>query len=65
MFSGEQRPKNKGNTGNFGEQGTYKIKFVFGEQGHFFQGNRYAPWEGPPQWVAKDLKLSSCEQRRF
>ena len=52
IFSGEQG--NKGlNIRGTGEHrqfwGTGNIEnqdFVFGEQGHFFEGNRYPPWEG-------------------
>ena len=52
IFPGEQRPKNKGNsgTGNFGEQETQKIKVLFGGTTPFSRGTREQvpppPWEG-------------------
>ena len=39
--TGEHRLKNKGNTGSFGEQGTYKIKILFwGNKAIFSRGTR-------------------------
>ena len=46
----EQRLKNKGNTGNFGEQGPYKIKILFlGNKPIFSRGTReHVPISHPP-----------------
>ena len=67
--TGEQRPKNKGNTGNCVEQGTQKVKILFGgtrEQGHFFEGNKGTGTPSPPREgfsCQPDIRSSSIPEK--
>ena len=69
IFSGKQGDnglKLKGNTGNFGEQGTYrKSRFCFGEtreQAHFFEGTGTPPQHGRASLYIKDKLASTVNQ---
>ena len=69
FFSGEQRPKNKGNRGTQAILGTGNIEkqdFVFGKKGHFFEGNKGTGTPPPPTgrasiiYFAKYVQVTKC-----